>query len=133
MDALDSDVLIYATVPGHRLGAPVLAPFPADPPNDDANLQAGVGSTLLVPEVLTKPTRDDAAEEVAALAMLLARLALRPVDEAITALAVALGVSYRLRPADAVHQATAVSAGADRFLTNNRRDFPQSIEGVSVT
>ncbi|MHB1762800.1 MAG: type II toxin-antitoxin system VapC family toxin [Acidimicrobiales bacterium] len=88
---------------------------------------------MLLPEVLTKPTRDGTDDEVAALAALLARLDLRPVDEAIASLAVALGASYGSRPADAVHLATAVSACADRFITNNRRDFSQSIEEVSVT
>ncbi|MGH9171833.1 MAG: type II toxin-antitoxin system VapC family toxin [Acidimicrobiales bacterium] len=132
MDAFDADVLIYAAVPGHRLGTPVLALFPEEPP-DTAGIFAGVGSTLLLVEMLTKPTGDAADEEVAALATLLARLDLRPVDEAIALLAVALGASYRLRSADAVHLATAVSTGADRFITNNRRDFSQSIEEVSVT
>jgi hypothetical protein len=28
---------------------------------------------------------------------------------------------------------TAVNVGADRFLTNNRRDFPQSIAELKVT
>jgi hypothetical protein len=32
-----------------------------------------------------------------------------------------------------VHLATAVNVGADRFLTNNRRDFPQSIAELKVT
>jgi predicted nucleic acid-binding protein len=132
MDAFDADVLIYAVVPGHPLGTPVLALFPEEPP-DDAGILAGVGSTLLLPEVLTKPTRDSTDDEVAALAALLARLDLRPVDEVIASLAVALGSSYGLRSADAVHLATAVSVGADRFITNNRRDFSQSIEEVTVT
>jgi len=132
MDAFDADVLIYAAAPGHPLGAPVLALFPEETPNEGGML-AGVGSTLLLPEVLTKPTRDGTDDEVAALAALLARLDLRPVDEAIASLAVALGASYALRSADAIHLATAVSVGADRFITNNRRDFSQSIEEVSVT
>lgn len=132
MDAFDADVLIYAAAPGHPLGAPVLALFPEETPNEGGRL-AGVGSTLLLPEVLTKPTRDGTDDEVLALAVLLARLDLRPVDEAIASLAVALGASYALRSADAIHLATAVSVGADRFITNNRRDFSQSIEEVSVT
>src|SRR5665213_1266634 len=132
MDAFDADVLIYAAVPGHPLGTPVLALFPEEAPND-VDIVAGVGSTLLLPEVLTKPTRDGIDNEVASLAALLARLDLRPVDEAIALLAVALGASYGLRSAEAVHLATAVSAGVDRFITNNRRDFSQSIEEVSVT
>jgi hypothetical protein len=32
-----------------------------------------------------------------------------------------------------VHLATAVVAGADRFITNNRRDFAVSISEVDVT
>lgn len=83
--------------------------------------------------MLAKPTRDGAQDEVAALAAVLARLDLRPVDEAIASMAVALGASYGLKSADAIHLATAVSPGADRFITNNRRDFSRLIEEVSVT
>ena len=132
MDAFDADVLIYAAVPGHSLGTPVLALFPEQPPND-SGIAAGVGSTLLLPEVLTKPTLTGSDDEVEALGALLGRLDLRPLDEAIASLAMALGALYGLRPADAVHLATAVSAGADRFITNNRRDFPQSVEEITVT
>lgn len=92
-----------------------------------------VGSTLLLPEVLTKPTRHGTEDEVETLAALLGRLDLRPLDEAIASLAVALGASYGLRSADAVHLATAVSAGADRFITNNRSDFSQSVEEITIT
>jgi hypothetical protein len=38
-----------------------------------------------------------------------------------------------LRAADAAHPATAVVVGADRFLTNNQRDFRPSISEVRVT
>jgi hypothetical protein len=31
-----------------------------------------------------------------------------------------------------MHLATAVAAGADRFLTNNRKDFPQTITEIDV-
>lgn len=132
MDAFDADVLIYAAVPGHPLGAPVLALF-ATQSSGDAGPLAGVGSTLLVPEVLTKPTRDGTTGEVEVLATLLGHLDLRPVDEAVALLAVTLGAWYGLKSVDAVHLATAVSAGADRFITNNRRDFPPSIDEISVT
>lgn len=132
MDAFDADVLIYAAVPGHPLGRRVLALFP-DPPIDDAATTAGVGSVLLLPELLSKPTRDGAHAEIAALGALLGRLDLRPVDEATAALAVALGAAYRLKAGDAVHLATAVGTGADRFLTNNRRHFPRTITEIEVT
>ena len=132
MDAFDADVLVYAAVPGHHLGEAVRRLFPDEPAGGERAF-AGVGSLLLLPEVLARPTGQDASDEVAALAALLGRLDLRPVDETIASLAAALGASYRLRSADSVHLATAVAAGADRFVTNNRRDFSPSIEEVSVT
>lgn len=132
MDAFDADVLIYAAVPGHALGRRVLALLP-DKPVTAAAPPAGIGSVLLLPELLSKPMRDEAEAELLALGALLARLELRPVDEATAELAVALGASYRLRAADAVHLATAVGGGAARFLTNNQRDFPTTIKEIDVT
>ena len=64
---------------------------------------------------------------------LLARLDLRPVDLATAELATALASRYRLKAADATHLATAVSMGADRFITNNQRDFPSAITEINVT
>jgi len=127
MDAFDADVLIYAGAPEHPLGAPIRALFPAG-----TGGVAGVGSVLLLPEVLAKPMRDEASEEVIALVGLLSRLELRPVDAVTAEVATSLAVSYRLRAADAVHLATAVVAGADRFVTNNRRDFRPSISEIPV-
>jgi predicted nucleic acid-binding protein len=94
---------------------------------------AGAGSVLLLPEVLGKPLRDGSPDEVRALAGLLARLDLRPVDRATAELATALSSRYRLRAVHATHLATAVGLGADRFITNNRRDFPQAITEIQVT
>ena len=88
---------------------------------------------LGVPELLTKPTREGAHDEVAALVALLARLDLRPVDEQIATLATSLGATHGLRAADAVHLATAVAYGADRFITNNSADFPTTISEIDVT
>lgn len=132
MDAFDADALIYAAIAKHPLGRRVAALFPVeaqraeDPP-------FGVGSLLLLPEVLGKPVREGASDEVSVLAGLLARLELRPLDRATAELAVALSSSYRLRAADATHLATAVAVGADRFITNNRRDFPATIGEIQVT
>ena len=132
MDAFDADALIYAAVPGHELGRRVLALMPAEPIADGAP-PAGVGSVLLIPELLTKPTRDGADDELAALAAILGRLDLRPADAATAELAVAVGASYGLRAADALHLATAVVMGADRFITNNARDFPKTISEIDIT
>jgi predicted nucleic acid-binding protein len=129
MDAFDADVLIYAAVPDHPLGRRIAALF--EDPGPDATV--GVGSVLLLPEVLGKPLHEGAGGAVSALATLLARLDLRPVDRVTADLATVLASRYALRAADAVHLATAVNVGADRFLTNNRRDFPQSIAELEVT
>lgn len=125
MDAFDADALIYAAVPGHILGRRVAALFRTG--------RAGVGSVLLLPEVLSKPLRDGTADEVRVLAALLARLDLRPVDRATAELATALASRYRLQAADATHLATAVGMGAERFITNNRRDFGTGIAEIDVT
>lgn len=132
MDAFDADALIYATVPGHALGRRVLALLPVAP-LERGTTPVGIGSILLVCELLIKPAREGADDELAALAAILARLDLRPVDQATIELAVALGASYRLRTLDAVHLATAVGAGADRFVTNNQRDFTKAIAEIDVT
>ncbi len=132
MDAFDADVLIYAAVPDHQLGGRVRALFPVEG-TAISGAVAGIGSVLLIPELLTKPMRDGAEAELAALTALLARVDLRPVDEAIAELATALGAIHRLRAADAVHLATAVAAGADRFITNNSSDFTKAITEIEVT
>jgi predicted nucleic acid-binding protein len=129
MDCFDADALIYAAIPGHPLGQRVAALFQEAGPGG----VAGAGSVLLLPEVLAKPLRDGTPDEVRILAGLLARLDLRPVDRATAELATALAGRYRLRAADATHLATAVGVGANRFITNNQRDFPTTITEVRVT
>jgi predicted nucleic acid-binding protein len=131
MDAFDADVLIYAAVPDHPLGQRVRILFPETAATTGA--VAGIGSVLLIPELLTKAMRDGADSEIEALAVLLGRLDLRPVDEAVAELAAALGAAHGLRTADAVHLATAVAAGADRFITNNSSDFSKTITDIDVT
>lgn len=132
MDAFDADVLIYAAVPDHALGRRVRALFPVES-TARTGAVAGVGSVLLIPELLTKPIRDGAETELEALAVLLGRIDLRPVDEVLAELATTLGAAYRLRAADAVHLATAVAVGAERFITNNSSDFSKSITEIDIT
>jgi len=131
MDAFDADVLIYAALGVRPLGLPVAALFAAKT-GAERTPRVGIGSTLLVPEMLTKPLRERAQTEVTALTWFLARLDLLPVDLAIADLAAVLGAKYRLRDADAVHLATAIQGGADRFVTNNRKDFPRKIVELEV-
>lgn len=128
MDTFDADVLIFAAIRGHPVGRRVLALF-----QHATDGPVGTGSVLLLPEVLSKPRREGATTELRALARLLARLDLRPVDLATAELATELAAKYRLRAADATHLATAVGLGADRFITGNQRDFPRSIVEVQMT
>jgi predicted nucleic acid-binding protein len=129
VDAFDADVLIYAAT-DHALGISVRSLFAAQGAPDTP---VGVGSVLLVPEVLSKPLRDGITEEVEFLGILLSHLDLRPVDAVVADAAASLGARYGLRAADAVHLATAVLAGADRFITNNASDFPKSIAEIDIT
>ena len=127
-DAFDADAIIYAAVPDHLLGRRVLALFLTG-----GQQTAGAGSVLLLPEILSRPLRDGDTDEVRMLTGLLSRLDLRPVDRATAELATALGSKYGLRAADATHLATAIGVGADRFITNNRRDFGEAITELRVT
>ena len=125
VDAFDADVLIDAAVPGHPLGEHVAALFRS---------AVGYGGPVrpAAPGSLSRPLRGGAVAR-SAFAALLARLDLRPVDRATAELATALSSRYRLKAADATHLATAVGMGADRFITNNKRDFPPTITEIQVT
>jgi predicted nucleic acid-binding protein len=130
VDAFDADCLIYAAASGHPLGARVAALLDPQPPRAGVN----VGSAVLIPELLSKPIREERADEIRQLTFVLSRLDLRPVDRSVASLAAVLGARYRLRAADAVHLATAVAFGADRFVTNNRRDFDRDqIVEIDIT
>jgi predicted nucleic acid-binding protein len=127
MDAFDADVLIYASIPGHPLGRRVRRLFSEAP-----SPRVGVGSVVLLPEVLAKPLRDGATDQLTAVTKLLSRLDLRPADAVTAEVAASLAALHRMRTADAFHLATAVVAHADRFVTNNRKDFGPSITEIEV-
>ncbi len=115
--AFDADVLIYAAQAGNVVGEEVKG-FIRD------NIKERLtGSILLLPELLTKPVREGWEEQKKDLLVLLSYLNLVSPDERTAHLAVSLGASYKLKPMDAMHLATAVSINADIFLTNNRKDF----------
>lgn len=124
MDAFDADVLIYAAVDDLR-GLPIRTLMESD--------RAGIGSALLIPELLSHPLRHGRETEVLLLQSMLAWLDLKSVDGRTADSAARLGAKYGLRAADAVHLATAVLANADRFITNNTKDFPVSISEIDVT
>lgn len=121
IDAFDADCLIYAAATGHPLGVQVADLF-------SRTLDGHrVGSTVLIPELLSKPIREQRTDELRRIGFFLGRLDLRPVDQAVASLAATVSARYRLRAADAIHLATAIHHGADRFITNNRRDFDSQL------
>ena len=126
--AFDADVLIYAAAQ-HPLGAGVTHLF--DQAGDTERV--GMGSVLLLPEVLSKPMRSSSeSHEGKRLHGLLSRIDLRPCDPPTARLALVLAAKYGLRTADATHLATAVAGGAEWFITNNRKDFSKDITEIDV-
>jgi len=123
IDAFDADVLIYAA--SDHPAAPKLREIIY---GDDTL----IGSMVLLPETLSKPMRSGRDDELAALLGFLERIDLKPVDLEIAAGATEYGAKYRLRAADAIHLATAVVWGAERFHTNNRKEFGPRIDEVEV-
>ena len=81
MDAYDADVLIYAAAADHPLGQRI-AKVLASRPRSRLETPIAVGSVLLLPELLSKPTREGRDDELLALAAILGRIDLRPLDVA---------------------------------------------------
>lgn len=122
-DAFDADALIYA------VNDPVRAPAVL---RALAEAAEAIGSVILLPETLSKPLRSGRDREHAALEALLGRIDLKPVDSEIAEASVAFGAVYGLRAADAIHLATAVVWGAERFHTGNKKDFGPHIREIEV-
>lgn len=122
-DAFDANVLIDAT---------------KDRPNSLACRRAlsgsssRIGSVVLLPETLTHPIRTGKTAEYSDLTDILATFELKPVDEEVADASVTLGAKYGLRAADAMHLATAVVWGAERFYTNNTKDFGSHITEIDI-
>lgn len=119
--AFDADVLVYSAEPGNQLGQTVASLL-----KEDSNEKRLVGSVLLIPELLLKPLPTGRGDEIETLAAHLSYLELLQLDARVAELATSLGAAYSLKTVDAVHLATAVRAGADQFMTNNRKDFDRA-------
>jgi predicted nucleic acid-binding protein len=122
-DAFDADVLINA--------------IDHDPRWDPcrralAESRARIGSVVLLPEVLIKPVRLGVEDELKLLTEILATFDLKPVDEETADASVTLGAKYRLKAPDAIHLATAVVWGAERFYTRNTKAFGPHITEIDV-
>jgi predicted nucleic acid-binding protein len=126
VDAADSDTIIFAAKgdPRGHTAQTLL--------RGDVRMGSWIGSCLLLPEVLSLPLRTGASVEYGRLELLLARIDLKPVDVETALLATSLGAKYRLKAPDAIHLATAIVWGAERFHTNNSKDFGAHIAEIEV-
>lgn len=120
-DAFDADVVIRAAKPEGRLQRRALA-----------SSRDRIGSVVLLPEALSWALRRGATNEARRLNELFATFDLKPVDEEIADASVTIGAKYGLRAADAIHLATAIVWGAERFVTNNTKDFGPHITEIDV-
>ena len=88
-------------------------------PVEGAGLIAGIGSVLLLPELLTKLIRENSTDELDELGSLLGRLDLRPVDQATAELATALAASYGLRALVGEVNDQIMGQSAQPFITHS--------------
>lgn len=92
-----------------------------------------VTSEVALAECLVKPIADRNAGNVAAFMAFLsgeAQVAVEPVTRHVLLAAAEIRANTGMRLADAIHMATAKLAGAQRFVTNDRRIKPA--EGVTI-
>jgi predicted nucleic acid-binding protein len=126
VDAFDSDVVIFAAKRDPR-GEAVERLVRAEAASGDV-----MGSVVLVSEVFATPVGVTDETELERLINIIATLNLKDVDYEVADLAGTLRTKYRLKTPDALHLATAVLWGAQRFHTNNRKDFGQPIDEIEI-
>ncbi|MFT4299595.1 MAG: PIN domain-containing protein [Aeromicrobium sp.] len=124
MDAFDADVLIYASKEDRRGDLLVEALRSSMPQSSGA-----IGSVLLVTETQVPGVGEPYGPR---LHRLLGRMRLLPVTREIAQVAATVRGCYRLKTPDAIHLATAIVAGADRFVTGNKRDFGPRIREMEI-
>ena len=89
----------------------------------DSNLISGVASTIALTEVLVQPLRVGDRDLVNRYVAVMSRsrnFSLIPISTAIARRAADIRAHHHLQTPDALHVATAIEAGCDAFLTNDR-------------
>lgn len=127
---LDTPIFVY-TVEHHSTYSPLLAPLWQSVAAGDLEIAA---SELCLMETLIRPIRDGDHPLAARYEQMLGQPSLRflPINQAILREAANLRATVKaLRTPDALHAATALSAGAAMFLTNDR-DF-RAVPNLPVT
>ena len=127
---LDTCVLIYH-IERHPVYFPITQPLLAAV--EDGYL-AAVASILTLMEITVRPwqlQRSDVVQDYEEILTHFPNLTLVDVTRDIARQAARLRAQYRLRPADALHVATALVFGATAFITNDRQ-LAQLRENVQV-
>jgi predicted nucleic acid-binding protein len=124
VDAFDADALIYVAKNRSR-GTGIARLI-------DDSVGQRIGSVILLSEVFGLPAERVSPAEEQRLIEILAAIELKDVDSETAQLAAAMRGKYRLKTPDALHLATAVLWGAERFHTNNRKDFEQRFDEIEI-
>ncbi len=128
---LDTMVLIYF-LQGHERCAPVAEDILR---RIKCGKLGGVVSSLVFAELLVPLHREGKAKAAAGLVSRLtsfANLAVHNPDAETASLPARLRVGHGLRTPDAIHAATAIMAGADGILTNDRQLCRLENEGLKI-
>lgn len=128
---IDSMVLIYHFEENEAFGPAATALLRAAE-DGDCRLVASILARL---EVLVAPKRrerDDLCRRYRELFDSFPNLDVLPIDTAAAEIASAVRAAHDLRTPDALHLAAALHAGADAFVTEDRRHFPGSLGGMPI-
>ncbi len=115
---IDTPVLIY-TLENHPDFYPVLESLWTRFENNRVSIST---SELIITEALVSPLRSGNMVSIANYEKLIfhSGIDLIPVERSILVAATKLRVKYKLKTPDAIHAATALSIGCNRFITNDR-------------
>jgi predicted nucleic acid-binding protein len=115
---IDTPIFIY-TLENHPDFYPLLKPLWAKFEQNEVSIAC---SELIITEALVSPLRGGNVNSIANYEQLMfdAGINLIPIDRNILFSATNLRVRYRLKTPDAIHAATALSIGCNRFITNDK-------------
>ncbi len=114
---IDTPVFIY-TLENHPDFYPLLKPLWEKFENNEISIAT---SELIITEALVSPLRSANVRSIMNYEQLMfhAGINLLPIDRNILLIATNLRVKYRLKTPDAIHAATALFIGCNRFITND--------------
>ncbi len=122
MIAFDSNVLIYFLQDSPEYGNKAEVIF------RNINLNGGVCSAIAITETMFGTI--DSLDKITPLSSPMIKIS--PLTANIAASAGRLKISHKLSNADAIHVATAIEAGAEVFITNDKFILKKKIPGIKI-